>query len=127
LLPDNRTIAGVEDCIKDRWLIKRTHCYGEFASDDRADDIAHGAWYRDQNSADPYVARVGHTMSMRLRPGESIVRRWDNQGKFHDNWRHARSLAKFANGTIAYRPRLDSRQARDFADEATGVRWDPDG
>ena len=120
---DNRTVASVQDCIDDRWLIKRTHCYGDFAKPDVKDDVRHGNWYLDQNTGTPYVARKGHTMGMTLRPGETIVRRWDNVGKFHDNGRHVARRPKFANGRLVYRPGLGAPTAAEFVDEAVNVRW----
>jgi hypothetical protein len=116
--------ASIEECIADRYLIKRTHCYGDFAATDPEDDIAHAGWYLDENSGHPYEAQSGRTMGMRLRPGEAIVRRWDNVGKFHDNSRHVASVPKFANGQLVYRPDLSSPLCLDGAEDAANVRLD---
>ena len=100
---DNQTIAGVEDCIADRELIRRTHHYGPFAKPDPKDDAAHGSWYLDKNTGTVFEPGACEPMTMDLRPGEALLYRWDNVGKFHDNWRHASTKPKFANGKIIYR------------------------
>ena len=107
---DNRTVASVEDCINDPYLIKRTRHYGCAAEEDLKDDESKGSWYC-PNTGTRYAAPSGHTMAVTLRPGESIVRRWDNIGKFHDNWRHKEARPKFANGKIVYRPDLTKSYA----------------
>ncbi|MBI5397573.1 MAG: hypothetical protein HZA91_19930 [Verrucomicrobia bacterium] len=100
---DNKTIAGVEDCIRDRDLIRRTHHYGPFARTDAKDDANHGGWYLDKNTGTAYEAGSCAPNVLSLRPGESVVYRWDNIGKFHDNSRHVPTRPKFANGQIIYR------------------------
>ncbi|MBM3888061.1 MAG: hypothetical protein FJ388_02925, partial [Verrucomicrobia bacterium] len=101
---DNKTIAGVEDCIRDRDLIRRTHHYGPFAKPDAKDDAAHGSWYLDQNTGTAYEAGSCAPNALSLRPGEAVVYRWDNVSKFHDNSRHVPTRPKFANGKLIYHP-----------------------
>ncbi len=101
---DNLTVAGLDDWGKDRYLLKRAHHKGDFARTDVQADIKHATHYFDSNTGTPYRARSGHRMDVHLRPGERIVCRWDNIGKFHDNWRHKKSVPKFANGRFVYAP-----------------------
>ena len=122
--PADGAVASIEECIADRYLIKCTHCYGDFARTDPQDDLAHAGWYLDRNSGNPYQSLQGHTMGMRLRPGESIVRRWSNAGKFHDNSRHVASLPKFANGQLIYHPDLSSPTCLAGAENAVNFRLD---
>ncbi len=96
--------ASIEECVADRDLIRKTHHYGDFSKAGADDDAAHGGWYLNANSGHAYRGDSGHAMGMTLRPGEKLVRRWEDGEKFHDNSRHVASLPKIANGQIVYTP-----------------------
>ncbi len=112
---DNKTLASVADCLADRELVKRTHHYG-FAAPSNAKDDAKKARMYCPNTGILYKASPEHTMALVLRPGESIVRRWDNMGMFHDNRLHAKSKPYFANGKLIYKPDLSKTHFLDAAE-----------
>jgi len=115
LKDDNETVAGCADWAGNRRLLRRAHHKGDFARADPAADAEHSTHYLDENTGTPFRAQSGHCMDIDLRPGEKIVYRWDNVGKFHDNWRHKDHVPKFANGKFVYAPDFSKGYA------ATGV------
>lgn len=110
---DNVTVASYETLHNNPSLVSRTHV-GGFASPGKKD---RSSQYKD--IFPPHIMSVDmwlSTMSMRLRPGETITRRWDNINKFHtgDNKRNVKperpqGLAPYqlANGKLIYQPRLN--------------------
>ena len=69
-------------------------------------------------------------MAMTLRPGESIVRRWDNVGKYHvfAEWAGQSILEgpgpfpKYANGKLIYKPDLSKGYVLDGAEDHFNIR-----
>ena len=118
---DNETIACMDDWARDRYLLKRAHHKGDFARADVAADLDHATHYADENTGTPFRAQSGHCMDIDLRPGEKIVYRWDNIGKFHDNWRHKEYVPKYANGRFVYAPDFTKPYAARGAASCTNV------
>jgi len=87
LLRDNATIASEQDLVRDHDLIKRSHPHGILDPDRRADNEEHAALFTvdREAAADRAIADIARTstMSMVLRPGESIVWRWGRGAKYH--------------------------------------------
>jgi hypothetical protein len=115
---DNKTPASIADIGEDIELCDRTHG-GGFASCGLTKK--RGVQYRDLEKKitqlqdiDSYLS----TMAMTLRPGEKIVWRWDNIGKYRcgDNDRNIKPNRpeglmpyQLANGKMIYRPRFDGQ------------------
>jgi hypothetical protein len=125
LLPDNETIASVEQVGYDHYLAKRTHHYGRFVNGPLADLML-----TDQNVASLYghndVAFYGlgypdHTMGFTLRPHESLEWRWDNIGKYHDLVDDIAPPSFFSNGKMTYEPDLDDNVYREFLDTEQNI------
>ncbi len=113
---DNRRIVSAAEAAADKWLVTRTHHQGFAAPDHPKYDASRARSYG-RNTGTPYEAAMGHTMALTLRPGESLVRRWDNVGKYHDNWRQKEQPPpKFANGKIVYEPDLTKSHILDAAE-----------
>ncbi len=118
---DNETVAGMADWANDRYLLKRAHHSGDFAETDVKADLDHATHYLEKNSGRPYRAKQDHRMDIHLRPDERIVYRWDNIGKFHDNWRHKKYVPKFANGRFVYAPDFTKPHAEGGAERRANV------
>ena len=107
LAEDNKTVASYERLHKNPSLVARTHDAG-FASG--------GMKSHDKHYKDFYPPSVMPTekwlssMEITLRPGETLIRRWDHINKFRwgHNPRNRGNLPyRLANGKIVYRPRFD--------------------
>jgi len=118
---DNRRVISVAEAAADKPLITRTHHQGFAAPDHPKYDASRARCYG-PNTGTPYEAAKGHTMALTLRPGESIIRRWDNIGKYHDNWRQKETPPpKFANGKLVYQPDLAKPHVLEGAEEHYNV------
>lgn len=103
---DNRTVASVEQLEKDPSLVRRC-----FAPGGRP-RLTLAQWFA--TSMDNFIAHHydheafrDYTMSVRLRPGEKLIRWWEPRGKFFGKgWR--REPPRYANGQIIYKPDLAS-------------------
>ena len=96
---DNRTVAGSEDLSGDIDLLRRTHRNLGLAGKDLPEKEFYTVQFREKqyvyppNKGGVWMDNAGnithapgkypptHTMSLRLRPGEKLVRYWDNVGK----------------------------------------------
>ena len=113
---DNKTIAGIEELAEDPWLVERTfhpdlpgrrqcqpRAMKNIASEDEEKVVAN--WYATKNNnrmielnKDDY-----YEMNLTLRPGEKIIFRWNNIGKYHSNLFYTEPPI-YANGKIIYTP-----------------------
>ncbi|MBN2295289.1 MAG: hypothetical protein JXM70_22855 [Pirellulales bacterium] len=121
---DNRRLVSTPDVVADKTLITRTHHQGFASPDDSKYDTSRAVCYVQykRNTGTPFEAAEGHTMAITLRPGESIIRRWDNIGKYHDNWRHVKDPPpQFSNGKIIYEPDLSKPYALEGTEENFNV------
>jgi hypothetical protein len=84
LLPDNKTIAGEEEIVRDHWLMKRTHTYGPLHRDDLHNDETSAAlhFYEGERTGE-FPSYTEHTMDFTLRPGEAITWAWNRGNRFH--------------------------------------------
>lgn len=123
LLRDNETVASEQDLVLDHDLIKRTHTQGILQPDQRSGDewessiyVFEGEINGDRNSS------VDGSMSMTLRPGESIEWRWGHVDpvKYHAN-RPPQFAERVCNGLWQYRPDFSRPTWRDGATSAESV------
>jgi len=110
---DNKTVASIADCRADPSLIRRSHHYG-FAAPENS---GYGSF--PANSASPYAAPRDHSMALTLRPGESLIRWWQDPAaeKANKDERYARWWPKYARGKMVYKPDLSKPNALD------GAQW----
>ena len=114
LTADNREIASYQEAHEDIALVQRTHHCG-FANGEQP---GHAVKYRYDLYYPPHEMPVEawrHRMDITLRPGERLVRRWDNIGKYRhgDNPRHKEGIPhRLANGKLIYRPDLSGERYR---------------
>ena len=116
---DNRTIASYRDLHEDPALVDRTLLGGFAREGGQGSGKNYGKYYP------PHVMPVDKswvsTMSLTLRPGEQLVRRWDHCSKFRcgANPRNRGTLPyQLANGKWIYRPVLTPQQFwRDIVSE----------
>ena len=121
---DNRTVAGVEDLAEDVDLIRRTHRNLGLAGKDLAEKEFYETQFRERefvyppNRSGAWANQAGHmtqgveerppphTMALRLRPGEKLVRYWDDAGKTVVRGRRLHPDVRFSNGKLVYQPDL---------------------
>lgn len=126
---DNKTIAGLEEIAKDPWLVERTfHPIGDMwrmSHPRRERDISTTKYSKDQlrktiaswisttenNRARNAGIENFHKMDLVLRPGEKIIFRWDNIGKWYNNFLY-NEPPYYANGKIVYTPDFTSNNYR---------------
>jgi hypothetical protein len=139
LLRDNTTIACEQDLVRDHDLVKRSHPHGILDPDRRADNEEHAALFTQdvEASADGAIAGIvrSSTMSMVLRPKESIVWRWGRGAKYHGHddiciygprktdgrvW-GASAADRICNGLWEYRPDFSNDGWRGGAESANDV------
>ena len=142
---DNRTVAGSEDLANDIDLLRRSHRNLGLCGRDLAEKVFYytefrekqfvypptkgGAWTSNAGAVTQGVGRYPrpHTMALRLRPGEKLVRYWDNVGKNVVRGRRLHPDVRFSNGKLVYRPDLRSPAALRGAESAKNVVQEPSG
>jgi hypothetical protein len=92
---DNETVASVNDCANDGWLVSRVSgsSIEQLYTTTEDNSIFQNSW------------TTAHTMAMWLRPGESLERAWYNWGKYHDNC-YYQEPPRYGNGLLTYEPDL---------------------
>lgn len=119
---DNDSLVGGDAVIKDHELIRKEMNFGPTVSKD--------SWFFGEIVAsqfgddDRYVSKFvsGHEIKYDLRPGEKVVFRWDNIGKFaaqSGEW--ARLPPFFANSLFVYEPLLTAQLFAQAAESVVGV------
>ncbi len=129
LCRDNKTLAGMEELTKDSWLIERTlHPVADMWRKShlrRARDKTRtkyskknfrktvANWYATTENNRCSDTKVGnfHKMDLTLRPGEKIILRWDNIGKYYNSFLYNEPPV-YANGKIIYTPDFTSNNYR---------------
>ena len=122
---DNKTIAGMEDLTKDPWLVERTvhpvadmwrrshlrRARGKYSKERFRKTVAN--WYTSTGNNRMHQAEIDgfHSMGITLRPGEIIIFRFDNKGKYHNNFLY-NEPPLYANGKIVYTPDFTSNNYR---------------
>jgi len=121
---DNRTVAGVADLVKDLDLMNRSHRNLGLAGKDLKEkeffntQFGEGQFVYPPNRSGAWTQKDGslvqelkdfpkpHTMAMRLRPEEKLVRYWDAVGKTVVRGRRLHPDVRYSNGKLVYRPDL---------------------
>lgn len=116
---NERPISG-DDCARDHDLVRREPHFGPvFAGWDSSE--ASAAIFGSDDRAGKNFLR-GHEMSYTLRPGERVVFRWDNIGKYachSEKWDHL--PPNFGNSKFIYVPRLTPDHYREGIKQATDI------
>jgi len=134
LKDDNKTIAGMDDLVKEPWLIERTFHPG-LAGWNQAHPrrTSTGRWSdgiktvvkfystTENNEMNELEPRDLYEMNLTLRPGEKIVLRWDNIGKFYNKYLYTEPIF-YANGKIVYKPDLTDSAYREHIVSETNIK-----
>lgn len=130
LLRDNDTVASATDIVRDHDLLKRTHSYGITKVDDRKTDEFAAGLYSSKTvfieSKRP-LAKL-HSMSMKLRPGESIEWGFSSSGKHHFSTRPLKSWGENAaaflvNGRWIYNVPIGASHTVKGAWQHKNIAW----
>ncbi len=106
LLRDNQTIASEEDLARDRDLVKRGHAYGVLQREDPQGSEAASSLFFFTGPRTGGRPRVGdHSMDLTLHPGEALIWKWEDRGKYHGHWDRPKRLS---NGRMTYTPDLST-------------------
>lgn len=131
---DNRTLAGLAELEKDKWLIERTiHPRDPW---ERPQDppgrneefvryIVSAGDNFIEHSYDERIA-IDYNMSMTLKPAEKLIRWWEPKlGKFEGRDTRAQFPSRFANGQLIWEPDLDRIDMKDYIEVVDNVttKW----
>jgi len=121
---DNRTVAGAGDLARDVDLLQRSHRNLGLCGRDMTEKDFYSEQFRTRqfvyppNKGGVWMDNAGtfthasgeypppHTMSLRLRPGEKLVRYWGNVGKVVIRALRLHPEVRYSNGKLVYRPDL---------------------
>jgi len=111
---ENEYPVGGEQVARDHDLARRELNYGPVVDRFVSSDLPAALFGRDDRR---YDARWrGHEIAYTLRPGERVVFRWDNIGKYPaENAERARRPRYFGNSRFIFRPRLSPEVVRSEA------------
>lgn len=113
---NNAELAGVDEIMADRYLIDRAG-----AGPGRADYVAYFGpgcqFHEEKPPADP------RNMGMVLRPGESIVWRWELLAPSWNKGDETKKADRHGSGYVEFQPRLSQEQVRYCAEGAENVQF----
>jgi len=136
---DNRTVACAEDLARDLDLLRRSHRNLGLCGRDLAEKEFYyqqlldreflypphkgGGW---TDESGKFVHAPGeypppHRMALRLRPGEKLMRYWDDVGKCVVRGRRLHPDVRYSNGKLVYRPDLRSPLALKGVENTTNL------
>lgn len=116
---NERPVSG-DECARDHDLVRRELNYGPVVDQFVPSDRPAALFGPDDRRYDAYLR--GHEIAYTLRPGEKVVFRWDNQGKYcAENESRAHRPKFFGNSQFVYQPRLTPSALRDDADSVQDV------
>jgi hypothetical protein len=129
LLRDNRTIAGEQDVVRDRDLVRRTHTEGILSPDgNRGADEHEAALYVFEGAVTgERRCAEGTTMNMVLRPGEALTWRWGHLDPIKEHGNSTRFPHTVCNGRWEYRPSFHNDAWRGGATSVDGITADAQG
>jgi hypothetical protein len=116
---ENELPVSGDACARDHDLVRRELNYGPVVSGFTSSDRPAALFGPDDRQHDARLR--GHEIAYTLRPGEKVVFRWDNVGKYcAENEGRAHRPKYFGNSKFVYRPRLSleaiRKEAYSFAD-----------
>lgn len=124
---ENQLPVSGDRCARDHDLVRRELNYGPVTADFTSSDAPAALFGPDDRL---YDARLrGHEIAYTLRPGEQVIFRWDNIGKYcAENQQRAHRPKYFGNSKFVYRPRLslehvghDAWASKDLRDMTTAA------
>ena len=142
---DNHTVASIADLARDSALMSRSHRNLGLAGKDLAEKDYYtaqfknrefvyppnpsAAWTRGDGQVQQDTTHLPspHTMAMRLRPGEKLVRYWDQAGKTVVRGRRLHPEVRYSNGKLVYRPDLRTSLALRGLEQQVNVVQEPSG
>lgn len=105
LLRDNETVAGEQDIVRDKDLVRRTHTQGLLHPDRAANEWESSLYVFEGEVTGDRNCRGEATMNLTLRPGEALTCRW---GRLNPVKVHGANPPRFpdrvCNGLWEYRP-----------------------
>ncbi len=114
---ENRRPVSGNACARDHDLVRREVCYGPVFGGWRSSETNAALFGADDGTGG--LAPFGHTMSYSLRPGEKVVFRWDNVGKWAcEKEEYNRRPPFFGNSRFVYRPPLAPDRYREGVEAA---------
>ncbi len=117
---ENETPVSGDECARDHDLVRREYNYGPLASRWRDSDTVAALFGADDGEGWKPVR--GHEIAYTLRPGEKVIFRWDNIGKYcAQNAERAHLPNFFGNSKFIFRPRLDLESVQAEAAAATDI------
>ena len=115
---ENELPVSGDAIARDHYLAKREHSYGPFFKGWRIGEKAASLFGRDDGST--FHAVSGHRIEFNLRPGESIVYRWDNCGKFaSDDSGNKRDRRFWGTSKWIYEPVLTNKRIKADTNEVS--------
>ena len=107
---ENERIVSGDELARDHDLAKREHTYGPLFRGWGTGVRAASLFGRDDGQSFRPIS--GHRIEMTLRPGETIVYRWDNNGKYATSGPRRRAF--WGTSQVIYAPWLEASGPREF-------------
>jgi hypothetical protein len=102
---ENELPVSGDECARDHDLVRRELNYGPVVAGFTSSDAPAALFGADDTQHDAQLR--GHEIAYTLRPGEKVIFRWDNIGKYcAENKERARRPKYFGNSKFVYEPRL---------------------
>jgi hypothetical protein len=115
---ENKLPVSGDAVVSDHYLAKRELAYGPIFKGWRIGEKAASLFGRDDGST--FRAVSGHRIDFNLRPGERIIYRWDNCGKFASDDREQKRNRRFWGTSLwIYEPVLTGERFRKDTVEAS--------
>ncbi len=118
---ENRHPVSPDDLARDHDLGKRDLRGGPAAARRWRSAETGPAQYGRDDVTVPLIQRTGHRIDMVLRPGEKLVWRWDNIGKYSNDGRYDELPRILGNSRIEYAPQLAPERLPLWAETTAGL------